>query len=132
MSPPASSLPDPPLRRWMPCTPPGSCTVMSSRRTFCSTMSVRGEELAPAADRYALGCVAFECFAGQPPFAGRGMMATGLAHLQDQPADPLAGRSEAPAGLGDVVCLALEKEPDRRPPTAVAYAQLLLVAARSV
>ena len=38
-----------------------------------------------------------------------------MAHLGDQPADPCAGRSDAPAGLGDVVLRMLAKEPSRTP-----------------
>jgi serine/threonine protein kinase len=91
---------------------------------------IRGEPASPASDLYALGCVAFEGLAGAPPFAGRGVLALGLAHLQDDPPDPLAERPEVPAGVGWTVLSALAKEPGRRPTTTVAFANLLATAAR--
>ena len=92
---------------------------------------IRGEDPGSAADRYALACVTFECLAGRPPFGGRSMFAVGMAHLEDEPPDPVAGRDDAPAAVGEVVRQGLEKDPARRPPTATAFARMLLVAARS-
>ena len=98
---------------------------------YLSPEQIRGEPPTPAVDIYALGCVVFECLAGQPPFADRGgMMQVCFAHLEDAPGDPCAGRSDAPAGLGEIVNLALAKVADERPPTATAYATLLAAAAR--
>ncbi len=92
---------------------------------------LRGDEPGPSADLYALGCVVFECLAGEPPFGGKSMFEVGMAHLGDQPADPCAARSDAPPGFGDVVLRALAKEPSARPPSATVYAEMLLGAARS-
>jgi serine/threonine-protein kinase len=91
---------------------------------------LRGTDPGPPADIYALGCVAFECLAGRPPFGGRGMFAVGFAHLEETPSDPCAGRRDAPAGAGEFVLHALAKEPGERPPTAKAYATLLAAALR--
>ena len=91
---------------------------------------LRGEQPTPSADVYALGCVAFECLAGRPPFAGRSVFALGMAHLEELPRDPVAGRPDAPPGLGALVTQALDKDPGRRPSTAGAYARMLLVATR--
>jgi serine/threonine protein kinase len=90
---------------------------------------IRGEPASPASDLYALGCVAFEALAGVPPFAGRGVLALGLAHLQDEPPDPGAGRPEVPAEVAWTVRKALAKEPAERPATPVAFANLLAIAA---
>ncbi len=97
---------------------------------YLSPEQIRGEPPTPAVDIYALGCVVFECLAGQPPFAGRGMMQVCFAHLEEAPADPCAGRSDVPAGLGEIVNQALAKAPEERPPTATAYATLIAAAAR--
>ncbi len=86
---------------------------------------VRGEGATPASDLYALGCVAFECLAGKPPFADRSLFGVGTAHLEDEPPDPPA----APQ-LAWAVRRALEKDPAARPPTATAYAHLLRAAAK--
>jgi serine/threonine protein kinase len=87
---------------------------------------VRGGEATPASDIYALGCVAFECLAGKPPFGDRSLFGVGTAHLEDDPPDP-----PAPPELGRALLRALEKDPAARPPTATMYAHLLRVAARS-
>jgi serine/threonine protein kinase len=92
---------------------------------------IRGEPATPASDVYALACVAFEALTGAPPFAGRGVLALGLAHLQDEPPDAAAGRPQVPGGVGWTIRQALGKEPARRPPTAVAFATLLTTAARA-
>jgi serine/threonine protein kinase len=86
---------------------------------------IRGEAATAASDVYALGCVAFECLAGKPPFADRSLLGVGTAHLSDRPPDPPAS-SEASWAL----LRALEKNPAARPPSATAYAHLLRAAAR--
>jgi serine/threonine protein kinase len=92
---------------------------------------LRGEQPGPSADLYALGCVVFECLAGEPPFGGLSMFEVGMAHLGDQPADPCASRADAPPSLGEVVLRALAKEPAERPPSATVYAEMLIGASRS-
>jgi serine/threonine protein kinase len=92
---------------------------------------LKGSEPGPSADLYALGCVVFECLAGTPPFGGRSMFEVGMAHLGDQPADPCRERDDGSADLSQAVLSALAKEPERRPATATAYAQLLIAAVRS-
>jgi serine/threonine protein kinase len=86
---------------------------------------VRGEPATPASDIYALGCVAFECLAGKPPFGDRSLFGVGTAHLADTPPDPPAHPE-----IAWVLLRALEKQPAARPPTATAYAHLLRAAAR--
>jgi serine/threonine protein kinase len=90
---------------------------------------IRGEPAGPPSDLYALGCVLFECIAGAPPFAGRGILQTGLAHLQEEPADPAAGRADLPPAVSWTVRQALAKDPGRRPPTATTLARMLRLAA---
>ena len=92
---------------------------------------LRGSEPGPGSDLYALGCVVYECLAGMPPFGGRSMFEVGMAHLGDTPADPCAERDDAPPELAERVLAALAKEPEDRPPTATAYADMLIAAARS-
>jgi len=87
---------------------------------------VRGGEATPASDVYALGCVAFECLAGRPPFADRSLFGVGTAHLDDDPPDP-----PAPPDVAWALLQALEKDPGRRPDTATMYAHLLRAASRS-
>ena len=90
---------------------------------------IRGQSATPLSDLYGLGCVLFECLAGASPFAGRGVLRVGMAHLQEEPGDPAAGRDDVPPALAWTVRQALAKDPADRPPSAVALARMLRLAA---
>jgi serine/threonine protein kinase len=90
---------------------------------------IRGEPATPLSDVYGLGCVLFECLAGSSPFAGRGILRVGMAHLQEEPGDPAAGRDDVPPALSWTVRQALAKDPAGRPTSAVALARMLRLAA---
>jgi serine/threonine-protein kinase len=85
---------------------------------------IEGAAAAPAADVYALGCVAYECLTGAPPFAGKNVFEVAVAHLEEEPPAPALEPE-----LAWAVLTALAKDPQRRPPTATAYANLLRVGA---
>lgn len=91
---------------------------------------IKGEETGPASDIYGLACVAYECIAGRPPFADKGVFQVGMAHVVDEPPDPTAGRDDVPDGLGWAIGQALAKDPARRPPSGIAFANLLKMAAK--
>ena len=90
---------------------------------------LRGVGATRTADIYALGCLAFECTAGRTPFADKSMFDLASAHLNTDPPDPCANRPDAPEGLSWAIVQALAKDPDKRPPTATAYAHLISFAA---
>ncbi|TML34880.1 MAG: serine/threonine protein kinase [Actinobacteria bacterium] len=92
---------------------------------------IEGREASRASDVYALGCVLYECLAGEPPFAGRGAAEIGFAHLTEPPPDPRARRVELSEGLAHAVLTALEKDPAARPTTATALARMLMIGGRS-
>jgi serine/threonine protein kinase len=90
---------------------------------------IRGEDPSAASDVYAFGCLAYACVAGRPPFAGRGLFGVGAGHLDEEPPDPCALRSDVPDGFGEAIGYALRKAPADRPATATAYARLIAVGA---
>ena len=96
---------------------------------YMAPEQIRGQEVGAPTDVYALGCVMYECLAGRPPFADKEGMRVLWAHLQDEPPDVFSERADLPKDLRWALMRALEKEPDRRPPTATAYARMLQVAA---
>jgi serine/threonine protein kinase len=96
---------------------------------YMAPEQIRGEEVTAQSDVYALGCVMIECLSGQPPFADRQGMRILWAHLQEDPPDPAAGRDDIPPDVGWAITRALEKEPEKRPPTATAYAHMVRIAA---
>jgi serine/threonine protein kinase len=86
---------------------------------------IRGEPATPASDIYALGCLLHECAAGRTPFGDRSLFEVGMAHLDEEPGDPGAGRDGWPPGLSTAIGEALRKDAALRPPSATAYADLL-------
>jgi serine/threonine-protein kinase len=88
---------------------------------YMSPEQIRGEDVSPATDVYALGCVMWECLTGAPPFGGRPSMRVLFAHLQEPPPDLSAVRPEISQATARAVTRALEKEPEDRPAGASAY-----------
>jgi eukaryotic-like serine/threonine-protein kinase len=81
--------------------------------------------LAPDArcDIFSLGVVAFEMLTGELPF-GRGSLADiVLAHARGVPAFP--ERRRLPSDLEHAILAALETDPEKRPPTVQAFADLM-------
>jgi serine/threonine protein kinase len=113
-------------RAWTVLTRPGQ---VLGTLAYLAPERIRGEPAGPLSDLYALGCVLYECLAGSPPFAGRGVLRVGMAHLEEEPGDPAAGRADVPPALAWTVRQALAKDPARRPPTPAALARMLRLAA---
>jgi TolB-like protein len=84
-----------------------------------------GEAVDHRADIYALGVVAYEMLAGEPPFRGRTAQAVIGAHLS-QPAVPITQhRPGLSPGLSALVMRCLQKHPGDRPQSADELTQLL-------
>jgi serine/threonine protein kinase len=94
---------------------------------YMAPEQIRGEQVTPATDIYALGCVMFECLAGHPPFAHSQGMRVLWAHMQEEPPDP--GREDVPPEFGKALKTALRKQPSERPRTSLEYARSLYEAA---
>jgi serine/threonine protein kinase len=91
---------------------------------YMSPEQWRGEAADVRTDVYGLGVVAYEMFAGEPPFLGR----TGpvrVEHLQVPPPPLLQRAPGLPAPIARVVEAALAKRPQDRPPSAAAFAASL-------
>lgn len=91
---------------------------------------IKGQAAQAASDVYALGCTVFECVTGRTPFADKTMFQVGLAHLEEPPPDPATLRDDLSTSFCKAVLWALEKEPEKRPPSASAYATMLQVSAQ--
>src|SRR5262245_7428090 len=84
---------------------------------YVAPEQIRGEQVDGRADVYALGCMLFECLAGQRPFERETELAVVFAHLNEPPPRVTEVRAELPAAWDGVVARALAKEPDARYPT---------------
>jgi serine/threonine-protein kinase len=85
-----------------------------------------GQVADPRADIYAMGCLAFELVVGEPPFLGKTMEVTN-AHLTRRADLASVRRPEAglPGELDLLIDRCLEKDRERRLPSAAAFLQAL-------
>jgi serine/threonine protein kinase len=65
-------------------------------------------------DLYALGCVVYECLAGQPPHRKDSDIAVLFAHVKEEPAPLSSLVDDIPDSVDDVMSKALAKEVDDR------------------
>ena len=97
---------------------------LTSDRGFVGTVDyvapeqIRGELVDGRADVYSLGCVLFECLAGEKPFVRESELAVVFAQLNEPPPRVSDARPELPAALDRVIATALAKSPDDRYLTA--------------
>src|SRR4051794_31852662 len=96
---------------------------------YMAPEQIRGEEVGPATDVYALACMLFELLTGQPPFADKVGMRIMWAHLQDPPPHPSDVKDTLPRPVGDAILKGLEKDPEERPQSATAFMKLVSDAA---
>ena len=87
---------------------------------YVSPEQIRGEPLDARSDLYALGCVAYECLAGAPPFVRDDQAALMWAHLSHNPTPLAESRSEL-ASADPVIMKAMAKDPADRFATGRAF-----------
>ena len=88
---------------------------------YMAPEQIRGEEVTPATDVYALACMLFELLTGKPPFADKVGMRIMWAHLQDPPPHPSDINTALPRPVGDALLTGLAKEPLERPQSATEF-----------
>ncbi len=94
---------------------------------YMAPEQVRGVEIGPAVDVYALGVVAYELLSGKPPFVGD---TASVLHAQvyDPPPPLRELRPGLPEGIYAAIDAALAKQAADRPASAGAFAALLQAA----
>jgi serine/threonine-protein kinase len=82
-------------------------------------------DVGPASDVYALGCILFELLTGQPPFIGATYQAILVKRFTTDAPRVRSLRPDVPPPYDDAIAHALQREPERRIPTAHAFAEAL-------
>ncbi|WP_223741703.1 serine/threonine-protein kinase [Corallococcus sp. AS-1-12] len=96
---------------------------------FMAPEQVRGGEVGPAADLYALGVMAFHMLTGTRPFQGDNVQVM-FAHVEQIPPRVSSRVEGIPPELDELVARLMEKEPAKRPETATAVRMKLRALAR--
>ncbi|WP_233601475.1 serine/threonine-protein kinase [Corallococcus sp. AB038B] len=96
---------------------------------FMAPEQIRGGEVGPAADLYALGVMAFHMLTGTRPFQGDNVQVM-FAHVEQVPPRVSSRVEGIPPELDELVFQLMEKEPAKRPATATAVRMKLRGMAR--
>ena len=83
----------------------------------------QAKELTPAADVYSLGAVFYQMLTGQAPFAGGTSYETIRLVMETEPKNPRLWNSRVDIDLATICLKSLEKDPQRRYPSALALAE---------
>lgn len=83
----------------------------------------RGKAVTPRTDVYALGGILYEILTGRPPHTGESIAEVFAKILSHDPPGPRRVVPGTPAELETIALKALDKDPDRRYPTAEAFAE---------
>lgn len=96
----------------------GTVAYMSPEQAMAGTIT-------PKSDLYSLGAMLYEMVAGRPPFVGENAIAVVGQHINTPPLSPAWHRADLPSALEALILQLLEKDPQKRPESASAVAQVL-------
>jgi serine/threonine protein kinase len=106
--------------------PLSSSGLVIGTPAYMSPEQAMGEEdLGPACDIYALGCVVYEMLTGELPFSGRTPQAVIARLLAERPRSIRTVRPEVAREMELAVLAALAKEPAARPGSGTQFTRLM-------
>src|SRR4051795_45483 len=82
-------------------------------------------KILPVSDVYSLGCTLYYAVTGKVPFPGGNTADKIRRHLDETPLNPLHFNPDLPPGFCDAIAAMMDKDPDKRTPTAAAVVELL-------
>ncbi|MGH3913570.1 MAG: protein kinase domain-containing protein, partial [Pseudonocardiaceae bacterium] len=102
-----------------------SRTMLAGTPSYMAHERIDGVPSAPAIDVYALGCVAYACLIGSPPFPGSSFESVRAAQLDRKPPRVSDHRADLPAGVDVILAKATAREPADRYPSCGAFVDAL-------
>jgi serine/threonine-protein kinase len=99
--------------------------VRSGTPAYMSPEQLTGREVSVWSDVYALGLVLYELFTGKRAFEGKTFVELLRKHENEAPVSPSQLVSDLDPGVESVILRCLEKDPRRRPASALAVAAAL-------
>lgn len=99
--------------------------------TYMSPEQAQGLDLGPTSDVYSTGVMAYECFAGRPPFVADSGMEVAVMHVRDDPPPPTQFNPELPPQVDRLLLKSLEKSPRERYASAREFREALEAAKRA-
>jgi serine/threonine-protein kinase len=100
--------------------------VRSGTPSYMSPEQLLGREVSVRSDIYALGLVIYELVTGRRAFQGKSFAELVRRHRDERPIDPAALVPGLDPAVERTILACLEKEPRRRPPSALVVAAMLL------
>jgi len=112
----------------------GSDPAVGSTVDYAAPEQLQGGTLDARTDVYGLGCLAFECLTGRPPFSTPGSSPEQVraAHLRDEAPAPSRQHPSLGTRFDAVLAKALAKDAEQRYPDPAAFAAALAGAARNL
>jgi serine/threonine-protein kinase len=92
---------------------------------YMAPEQISNQEVTARSDIYALGLVLYELFTGKPAFSGRTPAELARAHRESPPTSPSSIITDLDASVESVILRCLEKDPPKRPPSALAVSASL-------
>ena len=99
--------------------------VRSGTPAYMSPEQLLGREVSVRSDIYALGLVIYELVTGRRAFEGKGFAELARKHRDERPIEPSALVRGLEPAVERTILACLEKEPRKRPPSALAVAAML-------
>jgi serine/threonine-protein kinase len=99
--------------------------VRSGTPSYMSPEQLAGREVTVRSDIYALGLLIYELVTGRRAFEGKGLAELTRKHRDERPIDPSAIVSDLDPAIERTILACLEKDPKRRPPSALVVSAML-------
>lgn len=90
--------------------------------------AISSAQAVPQSDQYSLAIAAYELLTGRVPFDDASAMSIALKHISDPPPPPTEFNPNIPAEVEQVLMRALDKEPNKRFPTAKEFVNAMELA----